>query len=188
MSDIQHVGSRIKELIINSNLSVKEISEKLGISSPNIYRLYERDSVETRYLVKLSEIFNIPISYFFGDVDSRELESEINGFKRKLELKEEELISLKEKNEMLGKLLELKETQLQKRVESNNFLASLFNELDNRKSKNFGDNISARLFTFAKDLLKEGDVSAYLLLSKISNDPEMVRLIEMANKKTPRSL
>ncbi|PKP48107.1 MAG: hypothetical protein CVT94_09460 [Bacteroidetes bacterium HGW-Bacteroidetes-11] len=188
MTDNLHVGSRMKVLINNSNLSVKEISEKMGISPPNIYRLYERESVETKYLVKLSEIFEIPISYFFSDIDTRELESEIIGIKRKLELKEEEVISLKEKNEMLGKLLELKEAQLEKRVESNNFLASLFNVLDDPKYKDFGDNISVRLFTLAKDLLREGDVNAYMLVSKISNDREMVNLIELANKKMPRSI
>jgi transcriptional regulator with XRE-family HTH domain len=188
MPDNLHVGSRMKVLINNSNLSVKEISEKMGISPPNIYRLYERESVETKYLVKLSEIFEIPISYFFSDIDTRELESEIIGIKRKLELKEEEVISLKEKNEMLGKLLELKEAQLEKRVESNNFLASLFNVLDDPKYKDFGDNISVRLFTLAKDLLREGDVNAYMLVSKISNDREMVNLIELANKKMPRSI
>jgi len=188
MSINQHIGTKIKDLINSSNLSVKEVSEKMGISPPNIYRIYERESVETKYLVKLTEIFGIPISYFFDDVDSKKLESEISNLKKMLELKEGEIKSLKEKIEMLGKLLDLSESQLKKRVESNNFLASLFNILEDPKYKNLGNNISARMYTLAKDLLKEGDVNAYLLVSKISNDPEMVKLIELANKKMPRSL
>ena len=188
MTDVQHIGAKIKSLITNSNLSVKEISEKMGISSPNIYRLYERESVETKYLVRLSEIFEIPISYFFSDVDAGKLETEIIDLKRKLVLKEKEVNALKENNEMRGELLKSREMELQKRIESNNFLASLFNAVDESKNKDFAGNISARLHTLAMVLLKEGDVNAYQLVSKISNDPEMVRLIELANKKKPRSI
>jgi len=185
---MQHIGKRIKLLLDESKYSAKEIAEKMGTSFQNVYRLFEKESVETKYLFVIAEALGISITQFFEEESRDNLTQEIRELKDELRSCNEIISQLQTQNELFKKLLEVSEDKFKKRVESNNFLASLFNVLEDPKYKNLGNNISARMFTLAKDLLKEGDVNAYLLVSKISNDPEMVKLIELANKKTPSSL
>lgn len=61
------IGKRIKELIDNQGFSAEEFSALLGISRGTAYSIFSKESVDTKYLVQLSEHFNVPITYFFED-------------------------------------------------------------------------------------------------------------------------
>ncbi len=62
------VGDKIKQLIDNQQVMNRhEVAEKMGISENNLYRLYKRESVETKYLLCLCDIFNVSINYFFNN-------------------------------------------------------------------------------------------------------------------------
>jgi DNA-binding Xre family transcriptional regulator len=62
------VGDKIKQLIDNQQVMNRhEVAEKMGISENNLYRLYKRESVETKYLLCLCDMFSISIDYFFNN-------------------------------------------------------------------------------------------------------------------------
>lgn len=66
-----HVGSKIKEMIDNNSklraIPKKEIAKLIGTSENNLYELFKKESVETKYLVALSEISGESIYYFFDE-------------------------------------------------------------------------------------------------------------------------
>lgn len=182
------IGSRIKSLIQGSEYSVKEIADKIGISAPNIYRLYERDSVETKYLVTLAEIYRVPISYFFNGEDVSDLTGEIANLKEQINIKDEMILQLKEKITMLEKLNVHHEEWLQKRKELDRFLDLFFEAAGDDDFQNPGYNTSGLLYKFAQSLLKEGEINAYSLISSMNDDPEINRLINMTLKKIKHSI
>lgn len=182
------IGSRIKSLIQESDYTVREIADKIGMSAPNVYRLYERDSVEIKYLVALSELCGVPVSYFFSDnVDGGQTE-EIAGLKEKIIRQDEMIRQLREKNSMLEKINEHHEERLQKRKELDRFLDLFFESAGEDNITESGYNTNGLLYKFAQSLLREGEINAYSLMSEIINNSDINRLIDMTLKKTKRSL
>jgi phage repressor protein C with HTH and peptisase S24 domain len=61
------IGERIKQVINQSNMEVNRVAIALDMSPQNLYKIFKKDSCESKYLEKLSELTNTPIKYFFGD-------------------------------------------------------------------------------------------------------------------------
>ncbi len=64
---MQHIGKNIKSIISNSKFSAKEISVKLDVSYQYLYKIFNSENVDTKYLFQLAEILNVPVTAFFGD-------------------------------------------------------------------------------------------------------------------------
>ncbi|WP_338815184.1 helix-turn-helix domain-containing protein [Bernardetia sp. Wsw4-3y2] len=67
------LGKKIKKLIDNSDISQTKVALELNISRPTLQRLFERDTIETALLIRLCEIFNVELSYFFTELEGVEL-------------------------------------------------------------------------------------------------------------------
>lgn len=50
------IGKKIKEKFLESNLTINEFSELLNCERTNIYRIFQRKSVDTELLCKISKI------------------------------------------------------------------------------------------------------------------------------------
>ncbi len=61
------IGKKIKKLISDNDCSREEIAAYLKVSLPTLDRYYIRDDVGSDVLSKLSEKFNVPITYFFEE-------------------------------------------------------------------------------------------------------------------------
>jgi len=166
---MQRIGEIIKELIQTSKYSVKEISEKMGVSSPNMYRLFERDSVETKYLVQLSEIFGISITYFFGGKSSSEHEKEIEMIKAELESKDEKINQLQNQIIILEKLVKTNETIIQKQ-ETINELVKLYG-VTPINSIDPSDPSFEKLYELAK--VSKASSTAFEIFLQMESDPEL---------------
>jgi hypothetical protein len=76
MSSI-HIGQLIKEQVKRKRIRVSQLSEKLNVSEPNVYKIYLRISIDTELLEKISialdyNFFSIYASRFTLDTkDSR---------------------------------------------------------------------------------------------------------------------
>lgn len=71
------LGEKIRQLIESqSTFTKKQVAERIGMSPNNLHLLIKKDSVETKYLESLCEIFGVPISYFF---DSKGLSHQKRG-------------------------------------------------------------------------------------------------------------
>ena len=51
-----HIGKKIKEAVKKSGMSVTEFAVKINYSRRNIYSIFEKESVDTSLLIKISEV------------------------------------------------------------------------------------------------------------------------------------
>lgn len=69
-----HVGSRIKQEMLNARMTVNDVSEHLKISKTAVYDIFKKKDVSTSLLRDLSTLFKIPMSVFVEEpTDSSEL-------------------------------------------------------------------------------------------------------------------
>jgi len=61
--------SKIKSLCKERKLSLKELAEILEITPHGLNYMFNNDSMQIRILIKISEHFKVPITYFFTDSD-----------------------------------------------------------------------------------------------------------------------
>lgn len=66
------LGQKIKKAIEKSDISAEQVAAFAEMSLTNLYKIYKRDSVETRYLVKIAEVLQLPVQYFLYDVVEEE--------------------------------------------------------------------------------------------------------------------
>lgn len=81
---MQHVGKNIKSIIAEKKISAKDIAIQLDISYQHLYRIFASESVESRYLISLSEILKVPISLFFGISTALEDKVEFETLKKEI--------------------------------------------------------------------------------------------------------
>lgn len=51
-------------------MSQKHILEKIEMSRANLNLIYKRGHIDTKWLEKISEVLNVPMSYWFEDEES----------------------------------------------------------------------------------------------------------------------
>ena len=69
-----HVGSRIKQEMLNARMTVQDVSEHLKISRTAVYDIFKKKDVSTSLLRDLSTLFQVPMSVFVEEpTDSSEL-------------------------------------------------------------------------------------------------------------------
>ncbi|WP_375559123.1 helix-turn-helix domain-containing protein [Bernardetia sp. OM2101] len=100
------IGNFFKSVVDNSEYSHDEIAEKLKISSSTLYNFYKRDSIETKYVSKLSEITGEPVSKIMGEGYN------ILEKTQKLEIQKEQPNDLLKENYSLAKKLADAEREL----------------------------------------------------------------------------
>ncbi|WP_162054549.1 helix-turn-helix domain-containing protein [Pontibacter pamirensis] len=61
------VGERIKRAIEEAGLTQEQVAAHAEMSLANLYKIYKRDSIESRYLVKIANILHLPYSYFLDE-------------------------------------------------------------------------------------------------------------------------
>lgn len=61
------IGQRIKECIEKSRYSLPEVAQKLGTTTQNMYKIFSKESVQTNILEKLSAVLDIPVTGFFEE-------------------------------------------------------------------------------------------------------------------------
>jgi hypothetical protein len=55
---------KFKELIRKKGVQVKDFCKEIGMSQSNLYGIYKRNSIDTRYLKAITEKYDVPESYF----------------------------------------------------------------------------------------------------------------------------
>lgn len=61
------IGLKIKELAGKKNITLADLAKKIGKTKQAVYEIVEKEDVNTALLRKLSDVFNVPIGYFFED-------------------------------------------------------------------------------------------------------------------------
>ncbi|MCQ2974635.1 MAG: XRE family transcriptional regulator [Bacteroidales bacterium] len=60
-----HIGIRIKEVMEQSGRKVSWLANKLCFSRGNVYKLYQKDNIDIKLLLKISELLEYD---FFEDL------------------------------------------------------------------------------------------------------------------------
>lgn len=63
------IGIKIKGVFEKRNLSIVDFAKSLNMSTTGVYDIFKRDHINTANLIKISEILDVPISYFFTEDD-----------------------------------------------------------------------------------------------------------------------
>lgn len=87
---MEKFGKRIHDLRIDNDMSIKDLADKIGISTRTLARYEEGKNEPTlSILVKLSQIFNVSIDYIAGTkqfelTDFKEIREDIQNLDRTL--------------------------------------------------------------------------------------------------------
>ena len=63
--------NRIKKLIDDKKISIKKFAEDVGLSEQGIHKMFRSYDMKVSTLQKIADYFNVPITYFFDDIDTR---------------------------------------------------------------------------------------------------------------------
>nr|NQU93508.1 helix-turn-helix transcriptional regulator [Bacteroidota bacterium] len=80
------IGNNIKRIMQHKGWSVNDLADDLGMTVQSLYRIFKKDSIESKHLVRIAEIFDIPIGTLFSDMldktypykSNKELEKELD--------------------------------------------------------------------------------------------------------------
>jgi transcriptional regulator with XRE-family HTH domain len=100
------LGDRIQSLAKRKRISVSEIADRMNVTVQHVYKLFKKDSMETRYLFQFAEILDVSPDVLLmgadgGDFSTRavsELQKEIAQLKKRIAELEEQLA---DKNQVL---------------------------------------------------------------------------------------
>jgi transcriptional regulator with XRE-family HTH domain len=62
------LGKRIEEAISQSEYTTQEIALYVGVSYAKLLSFYKLDSIELKYLRKIAQKLNLPLSYFLAEL------------------------------------------------------------------------------------------------------------------------
>ena len=65
MAATVHIGNKIKEKFLDSGLSGAEFARLLNYERTNIYRIFERESIDTVLLLKISEVLQFDFFVYY---------------------------------------------------------------------------------------------------------------------------
>jgi transcriptional regulator with XRE-family HTH domain len=93
------LGDRIQSLAKRKRISVSEIADRMNVTVQHVYKLFKKDSMETRYLFQFAEILDVSPDVLLmgadgGDFSTRavsELQKEIAQLKKRIAELEDQL-------------------------------------------------------------------------------------------------
>jgi DNA-binding Xre family transcriptional regulator len=65
---------RIKQAMVLRNMSLEELSAKIGMTRQNLMKRMGIGSIETKHLEKIAEVLNLDVSYFVSSNNTNRLE------------------------------------------------------------------------------------------------------------------
>jgi predicted transcriptional regulator len=66
-----HIGNIIKEIVKTKNLDIGEFAEKINCSRRNAYKIFDRSSIDSELLIKISKVLGQNL--FFSYISDQEL-------------------------------------------------------------------------------------------------------------------
>ena len=110
------IGEVIKKILVSRKMKLKDFAEDLGMARQNVYRIFEKDSIETDLLIKVSSVLNYN---FFQHFDNQGLDvvsdlpvalnSTLPALEHELETCRNELRLARKEIEYLKKIIDLME-------------------------------------------------------------------------------
>ena len=64
-------ANRIRDLISDNKLTIKGFATKIGMSEPGLHNNLSSSDMKVSTLQKIADYFDVPITYFFEDIDTK---------------------------------------------------------------------------------------------------------------------
>ena len=62
------IGKKIEEAVIQSGYKTQDVAAYVGVSYAKLLSFYKLDSIELKYLRKIAQKLNLPLSYFLAEL------------------------------------------------------------------------------------------------------------------------
>lgn len=62
-----NIGLKIKELMSQEKIDAPELAKRIGKTKQAVYVMLDKEDINTAVLRDISKVFNVPITFFFGD-------------------------------------------------------------------------------------------------------------------------
>lgn len=108
----QKIGEKIKEIFEDRKIKLKDFAEGIGVARQNIYRIFEKDSIDTELLLKIGEVLEHNFFQYFGEHGHNltpTSNSEPGNFVQELENTRNELRLARKEIDYLKKIIDLME-------------------------------------------------------------------------------
>ena len=96
-----HIGKKIEEKISELRINVTDFAKSINTSRTNVYDIFERETIDTGLLFKISQVLNHNFFHYY--IDPVENNKEVEDLSKKLQVAEQEIKYLKTINEFLEK-------------------------------------------------------------------------------------
>jgi transcriptional regulator with XRE-family HTH domain len=109
-----HIGSKIREKVDTSGMTVTEFADKISYSRRNIYSIFSKESIDTSLLFKISEVlkydfFNDFSKLFYAQKDSQFKVEENDNSAANLKKQHQKVEALEKEITYLKKIIDLME-------------------------------------------------------------------------------
>ncbi|WP_291728852.1 hypothetical protein [Bernardetia sp.] len=98
------IGKKIKEIADNLPFTSRQLAEKMDMSTSTLYAMYKSKYVKEEYLIRFSEISNVPVSELRGHYPTIS-EKDFEKVKQENEALKKENADIKKENSFLSKKL-----------------------------------------------------------------------------------
>ncbi len=71
-----HIGDKVRGLLRGQHKKMGTLCQYVGMTEPGMHKVFNRDSCKIDVLLKMSDFFNVPISYFLPEDKHAKEESE----------------------------------------------------------------------------------------------------------------
>lgn len=110
------IGERIKAIFDARQMKLKDFAEEIGVARQNIYRIFEKDSIDTDLLIKISSVLDHNFFMYFESNESNKKtgssqfdKGETESLQKELDFINNELRLAKKEIDYLKKIIDLME-------------------------------------------------------------------------------
>jgi transcriptional regulator with XRE-family HTH domain len=109
-----NIGKKIKEVFESKQMKLKDFAESAGVARQNVYRIFEKESIDTALLSKISIVLKHDFYQYFQNEDAEKaavssFAEEKNQLLRELDFYKSEAKLAKKEIDYLKKIIELME-------------------------------------------------------------------------------
>lgn len=76
---------KIKELTEKRNGGLKKLAADINMSEANLHRCINANKIQATDLENIARIYNVPVGYFFDEVDTPDLASELDKCRKEID-------------------------------------------------------------------------------------------------------
>jgi len=102
-----HIGKLLRKYVSRSNFKNRDIAEKLNITEVALYRIYNKQNINTSIIFKILDILKLPYTAMLEEYDSNVANEDLEYSKLQILSLKEQLIQKEEQIKLLKEIIRL---------------------------------------------------------------------------------